>query len=210
MPIFTPNNEPYLGRESVFHFDQQILIAMEINAKIAPWTHGKNMTPLQGAASELIPHGLSIALSIRELVRQGYLISAEVLLRPLIERAAVISYLCDTPSALPLWEGGWPYKSRPPLYKMLAAMRGSRGAVKENEALARQIAQHFNSLVHADPVGARKQVSKSGESSVGYTASKSLDDTERCDDICFQAAMYLIVLFARAVQTFPEAMDRKP
>ena len=109
-PIFTPDNEPYLGRESVFQFDQMIQAAMEKNAKIGPWTHGRNLTPLQSAATELLPHGFSIALSIRELVRQGYLISAEILLRPLIERAAVISYLCEAPSALPLWEAGWPHK----------------------------------------------------------------------------------------------------
>lgn len=122
----------YLGRESVFQFDQMIKAAMEKNAKIGPWTHGRNLTPLQSAATELLPHGFSIALSIRELVRQGYLISAEILLRPLIERAAVISYLCETPSALPLWEAGWPHKSRPPLYKMLAAMRQTKGSVQEN------------------------------------------------------------------------------
>jgi hypothetical protein len=109
-----------------------IKAAMEKNAKIGPWTHGRNLTPLQSAATELLPHGFSIALSIRELVRQGYLISAEILLRPLIERAAVISYLCETPSALPLWEAGWPHKSRPPLYKMLAAMRQTKGSVQEN------------------------------------------------------------------------------
>lgn len=69
---------------------------MEKNAKIGPWTHGRNLTPLQSAATELLPHGFSIPLGIRELVRQGYLISAEILLRPLIERAAVIGYLCET------------------------------------------------------------------------------------------------------------------
>jgi len=106
VPIFTPENEPYLGRESVFHFDQMVQAAMEQNDNIGPWTHGRNLNPLQKAASELLPHGFSIALSIRELVRQGHLISAEILLRPLIERAAVISYLCETPSALDLWEAG--------------------------------------------------------------------------------------------------------
>ena len=95
MSIFTPDNEPYLGRESVFQFDNMILVAMEQNQRIAPWTQGRDLTPLQWAETELIPHGFSIALSIRELVRQGYLISAEILLRPLIERAAVISYLSD-------------------------------------------------------------------------------------------------------------------
>lgn len=198
-----------MGRESVFQFDQQISVAMEINATVAPWTHGENMTPLQKAASELIPHGFSIALSIRELVRQGYLVSAEILLRPLVERAAVISYLCDTPNALSLWENGWPYKSRPPLYKMLAVMRGMKGEMQENEQLAKQITQHFNALVHADPLGARKQITKLGDGSGGYTASKSLNDAERCDDVCFQAAMYLIVLISRAAQIFPEAIDEQ-
>lgn len=171
MPTFNPDNEPYLGRESVFQFDQMIQAAMEENAKIGPWTHGRKLTPLQMAATELLPHGFSITLSIRELVRQGYLISAEILLRPLIERAAVISYLCETPTALSLWEAGWPHKSRPPLYKMLAAMKRTGGVAEETEDLAKQITQHFNAIVHADPLGARKQVTRLADSRVGFTAS---------------------------------------
>lgn len=209
MSIFTPDNEPYLGRQSVFQFDNMILVAMEQNQKIAPWTHGRDLTPLQRAGTELIPHGFSIALSIRELVRQGYLIGAEILLRPLIERAAVISYLSETPGALPLWGNGWPHKSRPPLHKMLAAMHGNKGTVQENEDLARQVTQHFNSLVHADPQGARYQSIKTGNGLRGYSASKSLSDTEKCDDICFQAAMYLIILTARACEIFSEALRQK-
>jgi len=207
MPVFTPDNEPYLGRKSVFHFDQMIQAAMERNAEIGPWTHGRKLTPLQSAATEIIPHGFSIALSIRELVRQGYLISAEILLRPLIERAAVISYLCETPAALPLWEAGWPHKSRPPLFKMLATMRETKGGEQENDDMARQITRHFNAIVHADPLGARRQVTRLGDGHGGYTASKSVKDVEKCDDICFQAAMYLIVLTARAVQIFAEALS---
>jgi len=206
MSIFTPNNEPYLGRESVFQFDQMIQVAMEQNCRIGPWTHGRELTLLQIAATELIPHGFSISLSIRELVRQGYLISAEILLRPLIERAAVISYLCETPSALPLWEAGWPHKSRPPLYKMLAAMTGADTSAREPEDRARQITQHFNAIVHADPLGARRQVTRLGDGRGGYTVSKSLKDPERCDDICFQSAMYLIVITGRAAQVFREAL----
>lgn len=206
MPIFTPDNEPYLGRESVFQFDSMILVAMEQNQRIAPWTHGRDLTPLQWAGTELIPHGFSIALSIRELVRQGYLISTEILLRPLIERAAVISYLAETPSALPLWENGWPHKSRPSLRKMLAVMLGNKGTVKENKELARQVTQHFNSLVHADPRGARYQSIKTADGLRGYSASKSLADTGKCDDVCFQASMYLIVLTSRAIAIYPEAL----
>lgn len=205
MIIFTPDTEPYLGRQSVFQFDKMILCAMEQNKKIAPWTHGKDLNPLQRAGTELIPHGFSIALSIRELVRQGYLISSEILLRPLIERAAVISYLAETPSALPLWENGWPHRSRPPLYKLLAAMHGAKEDINNAEDLARQVTQHFNSLVHADPQGSRYQSTKDSNHQHCYTASKSLFDIDKCDTICFQATMYLIILTARAVEIFPQS-----
>ena len=134
-----------------------IVAAMEQNTKIGPWTHGKALTPLQRAGTELLPHGFSIALSIRELVRQGYLISAEILLHLLVERAAVVSYLCEKPTSVCLWEAGWPHKSRPALYKMLAVMRGS-GDARENEDMARHITQHFNAIVHADPSGSRRQM----------------------------------------------------
>lgn len=209
MPIvFTPNDEPYLGQKSVYHFDMMIAVAMERNAIIAPWTHNRELSAIQKAATELIPHGFSIALSIRELVRQGYLLSAEILLRPLIERAAVISYLYEHPTTLPQWADGWKHKTRPPLYKMLAAMNGGNSA--ENENTARQIASHFHSIVHADPEGARTQSIRSKLGSSAYSPSKILDDQEKCDIICLQATSYLIILTSRAAQIFPEASSEQP
>ena len=71
---YDPSNEPYLGRQSVFHFDNMISVAMEASAPIAAYTHQANLSRLQKAATEIIPHGFSLALSIRELVRQGYLV----------------------------------------------------------------------------------------------------------------------------------------
>ena len=42
--VYTPDNEPYLGRESVYHFDQVILSCMEVAWRQGhegdqPWTH---------------------------------------------------------------------------------------------------------------------------------------------------------------------------
>lgn len=82
IPVFTPDNEPYLGRESVFHFDQVILSCMEANAEISTFTHANKLSSLQKAACQIIPQGINLALSIRELVRQGYLFAAAVLMRP--------------------------------------------------------------------------------------------------------------------------------
>ena len=68
--VFTPDNEPYLGRESVYHFDQVILSCMEANSEIAAFTHSHNLSRLQKAACQIIPQGINLALSVRELVRQ--------------------------------------------------------------------------------------------------------------------------------------------
>ncbi|MEM2786383.1 MAG: DUF5677 domain-containing protein [Candidatus Nitrosotenuis sp.] len=105
--VYTPYNEPYLGRETVFAFDKAIVVCMKTNENIAPYTHKIEKSDLQWAACQLIPQGISIALSIRELVRQGYLFGALVLTRSLIERAAIILYLHHNPEKIVVWKRGW-------------------------------------------------------------------------------------------------------
>ena len=79
MPIvFTPDNEPYLGRKLLFHFDQVINSTMEQNAITALRSQSCVLTNHQRMACQVTPQALSIMLSIRELVRQGYLFGAHV------------------------------------------------------------------------------------------------------------------------------------
>src|SRR5260370_19472868 len=147
----SPIQDPYLGREALFVFDSLISGAMAVNRRVAAWTHGRQLTRLQRAACQIIPNGFAIALSIRELVRTGYLFSAEILLRPLIERVAVVSYLMETGNkALDLWEQGWPHATRPPLSKMLGSIKEysefdqqSNSGMKLQE-IVRQMTKHFN------------------------------------------------------------------
>ncbi len=206
-PVFTPENEPYLGRQSVYEFDQIIVSAMDVNRACADVSRG-NLSLLQSAGCELVPQGFSIALSIRELVRQGYLFSAEILLRPLIERAATISWLCENPNDLHLWEEGWPYKKRPPLQKMLVAMRAVRAeATKVDQANTSAIIDYLNSMVHGDRSAAIRNLGTTRDGSVGFLSSKNLTDDDKCDHVCSVAAMMLIVLMARATQVFLSSGD---
>lgn len=148
--VFTPDNEPYLGLQSVLWFDRIIVWTLESNHRVAAYSHAHTdqMSPLQKAACQIIPQGIHIALSIRELVRQGYLFPAMVLMRPLIERAAVLSYLTDNPGAVPLWESGWKYAQRPPLAKMLQSMSGATVDAAE----ASKVCAAHNHIVHAAAV----------------------------------------------------------
>ncbi len=201
--VYLPSNEPYLGRESVFHFDQVILSCHEANADVAAYTRRPELSDLQRAACQIIPQGINLALTIRELVRQGYLFGALVLLRALVERAGTISYLYEHPSSLDTWKRGWSDKERPKLYELLASMG------KTDSTTAREIARFLHHIAHGDPVGSQWNSVHLTDGTLGYSIGKVIDDPERCDFICFQAYSYLIVLLGMMSGCFPDASGQR-
>ena len=166
-PVYLPHNEPYLGRASVYNFDQVIMSCLGQNAEVAAYTHRTQLSDLQKAACQIIPQGVNLALTIRELIRQGYLFSALVLMRPLIERVATISYLHSNPDEVEAWKAGWEFRDRPSLAKMLETMSD-----KPDISEAKQICEAFNHIVHGDPVGANWNLVKLTNYSLGYSVGK--------------------------------------
>jgi hypothetical protein len=203
--IFTPDTEPYLGREPVFHFDKMITAVMEQQHRIGAWTRKNELTRLQIAASQLVPGASSIALSIRELIRQGYLFSAMILLRPLVERVGTLTYLIQNPEALDPWERGWKHGTRPRFGELLSALRGSPGGTDGPSRELGLVAGRYHSLVHGDPQAAQETLIALDDGSPGFTVGKDLDSPDRADAVAFEATMYLVVLMARSAELFPEA-----
>lgn len=195
-PVFTPDNEPYLGRESVYVLDTVISNTVPVNARMGELSrrHSPTLTPLQQAACDIIPQGISIALSIRELVRQGYLFGAACLLRSLMERAAIISYLDENPEAVELWRDGWKHGERPGLKKMVQQMEPA----DVDEGVSEVLVETLNHLTHGDPVGAGFNVIELPGGSLGYSMGKTTDSPRLCDFICEQTLSWLLVLTARA------------
>ncbi|KWS34970.1 hypothetical protein AL065_12930 [Pseudomonas amygdali pv. ulmi] len=68
--IFTPDNEPYLGRLLLYHLDQIIIATVELNAKKVPLSYGQRLDNHQKMACQLIAQSLHLTLSIRELLRE--------------------------------------------------------------------------------------------------------------------------------------------
>src|SRR5450759_3649847 len=124
-----------------------------------------------------------------------------VLMRPLIERAAVISYLALNQGAVSLREAGWKHAERPPLAKMLQAM----SADNVDSAEARKICAAHNHIVHADPSGTYYNLVHLGDGRAAYASSKMLDSPDMADGISMEAQCYLIVLTGRMAQVFPDA-----
>jgi hypothetical protein len=198
--VFTPGDEPYLGRESVFIFDNLIVACLETSAKTAPRTHTMSKSDLQMAACQLIPQGMSIALSIRELVRQGHLFGALVLMRSLAERTAILLYLHAKPDAIDIWKRGWRHRERPSLAAMLTALAGH--AVP---GVGRGITQPYNSITHGDPDSGVWSLVQMSDGGLGHGVSKILDDPGMCDQVCMEATVWLSAIMGMLCAIFPEA-----
>ena len=192
---FDPGNEPYLGRESVFVLDNLIPVVLESWARIERVLPGKTLTLLQAASVDLFPSTLSIGLSIRELVRQGSLYGAVVLIRPLMERALTHQYLVAEPTALSLWSNGWDYSKRPKMNEILAKL--DRSSILNGQNPFR----HFNEHIHADPKGSIK-LTRSSDTSVKYVVSKDLVNPQECDELCMYAAAALSMVMANSLSAF--------
>lgn len=200
LPVYLPHNEPYLGRELLLAFDRSIPAAMDVHIRVGARTFVSPLTPLQVAATEIIPQGVSIALSIRELVRQAYLYSAAILIRPLAERAGTIRYLQRHPDAVTAWRSGWPRRSQPTLEELLNLLHPSREE-SDYEALRTLL----NKLVHSDPAGSAYNMLRRADGVPIFSSGKVLDNPTLCDAVCAAGWCYLKMLTSTTLEIFPDA-----
>lgn len=199
--VFTPDNEPYLGRNLLFHFDQIICSAMEQNTVTAPTSHNIQLTDHQHMACQVIAQALSITLSIRELIRQGYLFGAHVLLRPLVERSIILLYLHRYPEKIELWKQGWHHKEAPGLANMFEAIQ--RKWEYPEVIPGRVLTASMNSLLHAKPDSAPWNFIPLSDNSVGHAVSKIINRPDLCDDLCANVIPWVAVVQAMMASYFP-------
>ena len=189
--VFTPNEEPYLGRELLFQFDHLICSCLELNSKCAPASHGRALSEFERALCILVPQTITLALSIRELIRQGYLFGAKVLVRPLTERVVTMLYLFKNPNALRIWDDGCKYNKRPKLQEMVEYLNKEllQGAFPSMKGFAHEL----NSATHGDPLSARRNVVLTDDDVPVFPVSKNLCSPQLADEICAEAFPWMAV-----------------
>ena len=195
--IFTPSNEPYLGRQSLKAFDDLIIACLAANSESAPKSHQIDKSDFQDAACQLIPQSISLALSIRELVRQGYLFGALTLIRPLAERSVTLMYLRKNPEKIQIWNRGWKHNEAPNLSQMLNDL--GKGQFPE---IGPEITRPFNSLIHGKPDSAKWSLISLGDGQFGHGVSKILDNPQLCDQICVDTAVWLSSVMIIMLESF--------
>lgn len=203
--VYLPHNEPYLGQPYLLAFDKAIPSAMRVNIEVAQRTFVKPLSPLQVAAAEIIPQGISIALSIRELIRQAYLYSAAILIRPLIERAGTVHYLHAHPDAVTAWRNGWPRRSQPSFEELLSEM---------HPAAPSDIQESFRTmlhkLVHSDPAGSRFNMFDRHDGALVFASGKVIQQPQICNLVSIAGRHYLERLVVIAAEIFPPPSQDHP
>jgi Family of unknown function (DUF5677) len=200
--IFTPDNEPYLGRELLLHFDLLISSCLEQNTAIAPRTHQMQLSDAQKMACIVISQSINIALSIRELIRQGYLFGAKVLIRSLVERAMILLYLKERPEDIEKWKRGWQLEDgTPSLSKMFNVIQDK--VKPENPIKGYEFTKEMNNMVHGKPDSAFANLVSFDSNRAGYAVSKILNRPDLCDDICAEILPWFVVIQGMMAFYFP-------
>jgi hypothetical protein len=199
---YTPEDEPYLGRELLFHFDKMISCCLENNSVISKLTHKIQLTELQKMASQVIPQSINISLSIRELIRQGYLFGAHVLKRSLIERVVILLYIHIFPDKINLWAEGWEFRKAPSLAKMMDEIKQHEGW--ELETKGYELTASLNSLVHGKPDSAFWGMVVMEDGNLGNAPSKMINSPKLCDNLCADIVPWLVVVVSMMCAYFPE------
>jgi hypothetical protein len=152
-------------------------------------------------ACQVIAQAISITLSIRELIRQGYLFGGHILLRALIERAAILRYLNLYPAEIDRWKRGWDHNDAPSLAKMVDAIQ----AKQQNSPIrGRDLTAPMNSLIHSKPDSAPWNMVPLGDAGFGHAVSKILNRPELCDDLCANVIPWLAVVQGMMAAYFPD------
>ena len=154
----------------------------------------------------VIPQAVSLALSIRELIRQGYLFGAHVLVRPLAERACILLYLHNYSADIAKWKAGWSHRDAPSLAQMFDAIQRA-GSSKLN-IRGVDLTASLNALVHGKPESARWNQTGASGVRAGHAASKLLQRPDICDEVSAQAMTWLAVTLAMMVTYFPDAKEQ--
>lgn len=199
---FTADDEPYLGLNSLTAFDHLLMESLYLNAEAARVIHNNGLNRLQKAAAQILPQGFNIALSIRELIRQGHLFAAVVLMRSLIERVGIIAYLVNVPSAIDKWEDGWRHGEKPSLSEMLRTLSGGKELKSVNQTV-----DTFDHLVQGDPMGTEFNLVQLDADSLGHGVGRVTTNVRLCDFLCYQTISWLTVLSGMISVVFPEISE---
>jgi len=207
--------DPYLGRLPLHALDLLIPALCAVNQEAANWTktHESGMSELQNACCYIIPNAVQISLSIRELIRSGYLFSAKILIRSLVERVLVISVFQKKPEKIEKWLKTKGTNNKPSYAEMLESIeefkRFSEIEGVDMITLIKGYIDDLHSVVHVDVLGLHQNTLLTSEGELRYLSGADHNNPLLADEVCQQTLIFITLLMSRIAQIFPEISARR-
>jgi hypothetical protein len=190
----------YENRAAFCMMSEMVDLALDDCRVVSVAVQEADWSPIQRAMVGLVPIGMSVVCSIRELVRLGYIPSAKILLRPLIERVVTGEYLFGNVGATEDWNSGWSKKGRPTLAQLLSAFEN--GYKDDWKIYQEFMVDDFNAVVHPNPVGDEqfRSPNESGQQVFWFETFPMA--FEMADNVCAAVMMSAVFLASQAKRAF--------
>lgn len=192
---------PYHERDAFKFMNQIIDNALHDCRVVSVALHDAQWTLIQKATVGIIPIGMSIVCSIRELVRMGYIPSAKILVRPLIERVALADYIAKNDAAAVDWNNGWLNKNKRLSFAQLLSIL-EKGHKEDWEIYQKFMVDDFNSVIHPDPKGDETFLSENENGQSVYWLETVPSAFALADNICAASSMAATFLASHAKRAF--------
>jgi hypothetical protein len=202
-PACLPTNEPYHGRPLLAELDTVMAATVEENGNAASRSHAAApLNEFQQMACQVLPQAISIALSIRELIRVGHLFSGHMLVRPLMERCVTLLYLLWNPDKIEVWNRGWHFPEAPSLNTMMKVIQ--KRIMPGDSTPPSFLTASLNALLHGKPEAALSNMIQLEGNRYVYANSSILNRPDLCDSLCEDVAPWLELLQCLMLAYFPE------
>ncbi|MEM9753286.1 MAG: hypothetical protein AAF916_07855 [Planctomycetota bacterium] len=191
-------NSLYIDRKSMLALDACVSVCLKASNHVALQSRTMVMLQHQSVAAVLLPQSLYIGLSIESLLKQGYLLSAAILMRPMWERIGTAFYLKKNKPKIAAWRSNWNGKRPPSLKTLLDAIDGEIDEVRDVDGIST-----LHGLVHGNWEEMGCSISSQSSSQVGVSAGPIADAPEHVDHFALQTAIGCHVVAVAFRNFFP-------
>ncbi len=167
---------------------------------IREWIARNKLTPLQEGAIHLIPQATHLAASIQHLLDGALLLGSNVLLRPLIERVATMSYLYAHPNRVMDWSRDWKGTQRPNFSVMVSTIADGLHEIGSGDSRGL-----LHGLVHGNFSSEWSNQVKRADGGNANATHQMPNSPEIADFIALDTSVSLLAILDLMFKIFPSA-----
>jgi hypothetical protein len=128
------------------------------------------------------------------------------MVRPLMERTAVLDYVVNNAGGVAIWERGWKQGDHPTLPELMAAMTGE----DDRFELIQKMINDYNALVHVSRDESTLFLATDETGRLGYSPAQTPHEHDTAENVSAACIMAVTFLASNARRAFLQAEYIRP